>query len=275
MEREALGFNLYRAASADGPRTCLSATPIPGSGTSAGRDYEWLDTGAPAGQDYWYWLEDVSWSFTSRMHGPVAVLRPAAPVGQDQQIASFATGTTGGLCRITYGALQAAGLDPDRLDPAALKVYLSGAEVAAFVTAADAPLADGDCILFYVPESTNGWECALAIGPDARRMGLVDARPSRAAGDVGTAVADAAQALCFDATTNCVRYLLADFAAAPVWVLDVTDTGSPRMLYGYAYLTAADGHTAVYLSVPPAGTPVRCYAVQDAFIMDLSTFRRR
>ena len=271
MERENLGFNLYRAASADGARTLLTATLIPGSGTSAGRDYERLDTGVAAGQDYWYWLDDVSWSFVSRLHGPVAVLCPAL----DGQIASFATGTTGGLCRITYGALQAAGLGPERLDPAALKVYVSGEEVAAFVTAVDAPLADGDFVLFYAPESANGLECALGIGPDARRMELVNARPSRAAGDVGTAVADGAQAVYFEASTNCVRYLLVDFATAPVWVLDVTEPGSPRVLYGYAYLTTADGHTGVYLSAPATGNPLRCYAVQDAFIMDIGTVRRQ
>jgi len=74
-----LGFNVYRAEAADGPRAKLNADLIASQapGGSAGASYEFVDASAQAGATYFYWLEALDVYGTSELHGPVsAALSP-------------------------------------------------------------------------------------------------------------------------------------------------------------------------------------------------------
>ena len=66
------GFNLYRSTDPDGPRTLLGYTPSQAPGSTAGLAYSYEDLAVQAGQTYWYWLEDVSLSGATTLHGPVS-----------------------------------------------------------------------------------------------------------------------------------------------------------------------------------------------------------
>lgn len=65
------GFNLYRAEDEAGPRTLLAYLPSPLPGSTQGASYSYEDPDLSAGQTYWYWLEDVSLSGATTLHGPV------------------------------------------------------------------------------------------------------------------------------------------------------------------------------------------------------------
>jgi len=67
------GFNLYRATAEDGERTRLNAELIPSlvaPGSLYGAEYEFVDSTAEAGVQYYYWLEDVDIHMKSTYHGP-------------------------------------------------------------------------------------------------------------------------------------------------------------------------------------------------------------
>ena len=73
------GFHLYRGASADGPWRRLTASLIPGMGSSPlGKSYSWRDSGLVNGQRYYYRLEDVDTRSKSTFHGPVSAVPVAA-----------------------------------------------------------------------------------------------------------------------------------------------------------------------------------------------------
>ena len=85
-ELDNLGFHLYRGPSADGPWTRLTASLVPGLGSSPlGQAYVWRDGGLVNGQRYYYRLEDVDTSTKSTFHGPVSAVPegalPAPPPG--------------------------------------------------------------------------------------------------------------------------------------------------------------------------------------------------
>jgi hypothetical protein len=76
-ERDNYGFNLYRATSEDGERTLLNAELIPSlvaPGSPYGAEYEFVDSTAEAGVQYFYWLEDVDIYMKSTFHGPVTAI---------------------------------------------------------------------------------------------------------------------------------------------------------------------------------------------------------
>ena len=78
-----LGFHLYRAGSSDGPWTRLTASLIPGLGSSpVGQTYSFRDTGLLNGTRYFYRLEDVNASSVVTSHGPVSAV-PQAGVASD------------------------------------------------------------------------------------------------------------------------------------------------------------------------------------------------
>jgi hypothetical protein len=85
-ELDNLGFNIYRAKSADGPRTQLNASlilsQVPGS--PLGAAYQFVDRKVRAGVTYYYWLEAVDVAGTSELYGPVSAAvqgtRRAMPV---------------------------------------------------------------------------------------------------------------------------------------------------------------------------------------------------
>jgi hypothetical protein len=72
-EVDNLGFNLYRARSADGPRVQLNAGLIPAQmpGSSMGATYRFLDESIVTGLMYYYWLEDMDIHGVATIHGPV------------------------------------------------------------------------------------------------------------------------------------------------------------------------------------------------------------
>ena len=77
------GFHLYRGVSETGPWARLTASLIPGLGSSAvGQAYSFRDVGLTNGTRYFYRLEDVDASSKATPHGPVsAVPVTGAPGG--------------------------------------------------------------------------------------------------------------------------------------------------------------------------------------------------
>jgi hypothetical protein len=76
-EVDNVGFNLYRAESADGPRVQLNQglmIPSQAPGSGSGADYRFADGDVKIGKTYYYWLEDVDIYGVSTQHGPVKVV---------------------------------------------------------------------------------------------------------------------------------------------------------------------------------------------------------
>ncbi len=89
------GFNLYRAEDEAGLRTLLAFLPSPLPGGTQGASYSYEDPNLSAGQTYWYWLEDVSLSGATTLHGPVmATVQAPTAVTVGVLLASPATGAT-------------------------------------------------------------------------------------------------------------------------------------------------------------------------------------
>jgi hypothetical protein len=87
------GFNLYRAEDEAGPRTLLAFVPSPLPGGPRGASYSYEDPNLSVGQTYWYWLEDVSLSGATTLHGPVnATVQAPTAVTVGALLASPATG---------------------------------------------------------------------------------------------------------------------------------------------------------------------------------------
>jgi hypothetical protein len=60
-EVENFGYDVYRGESEEGPFTRLTATPIPGAGTSdETHRYEYVDRDIDPRKDYWYYVESIS-----------------------------------------------------------------------------------------------------------------------------------------------------------------------------------------------------------------------
>ena len=72
-EIDNMGFNLYRAASPDGPRTQINPKLIPSRvpvGSPYGAVYRYLDRSLREVGTYYYWLEAVSTSGFTNVFGP-------------------------------------------------------------------------------------------------------------------------------------------------------------------------------------------------------------
>jgi hypothetical protein len=68
-----LGFHLYRAASEEGPYERITASPIPGLGSSLeGAKYAYRDSGLINGVTYYYKLENIETTGATELHGPVS-----------------------------------------------------------------------------------------------------------------------------------------------------------------------------------------------------------
>ena len=88
-ELDNLGFHVYRSQSESGPWTRLTASLIPGLGSSAvGQAYSFRDVGLSNGTRYFYRLDDVDAASKTTSHGPVAAVPSAG--------ASAGDGTSGG-----------------------------------------------------------------------------------------------------------------------------------------------------------------------------------
>jgi hypothetical protein len=70
------GFNLYRTTSEQAPAASdlLAYVPSQAPGSTQGFAYSYQDQALTAGESYWYWLEDVSLSGVTTLHGPVSVV---------------------------------------------------------------------------------------------------------------------------------------------------------------------------------------------------------
>ncbi len=72
-ELDNLGFHLYRSLSEEGPYERITASLIPGLGSSpAGARYRYVDTGLANGVPYFYQLEDIETTGQTERHGPVS-----------------------------------------------------------------------------------------------------------------------------------------------------------------------------------------------------------
>jgi hypothetical protein len=72
-ETKNLGFHLYRASGERGKYERITASPIPGLGSSPeGARYQYRDTGLRNGVTYFYELEDIDTRGRTKLHGPVA-----------------------------------------------------------------------------------------------------------------------------------------------------------------------------------------------------------
>lgn len=97
-ELENLGFHLYRSTTADGPYERITATAIPGLGSSPnGAKYSYVDAGLVNGVTYYYKLEDIETSGRTKHHGPVSATPQAGASASGGPADDDATS------RITYG----------------------------------------------------------------------------------------------------------------------------------------------------------------------------
>jgi hypothetical protein len=74
------GFNLYRTgAFAEQPEQddLLAYLPSQGPGSTQGFAYRYEDLTVQPGESWWYWLEDVSLSGVTTLHGPVSATASA------------------------------------------------------------------------------------------------------------------------------------------------------------------------------------------------------
>ena len=67
------GFNLYRNTTPDPVGDLLAYVPSQAPGSTQGYVYSYDDADVQPGHTYWYWLEDVSLSGATTLHGPVSV----------------------------------------------------------------------------------------------------------------------------------------------------------------------------------------------------------
>ncbi len=80
-ELQNLGFHLYRSVSPSGPYEQITASLVPGLGSSpTGASYRYRDAGLQNGQTYYYQLEDVETTGKTKRHGPLSAT-PAAGAG--------------------------------------------------------------------------------------------------------------------------------------------------------------------------------------------------
>jgi hypothetical protein len=108
-----LGFHLYRRSGHEGHLERITATPIPGLGSSpAGARYRYVDRGLENGRHYHYFLEDIETTGKTDRHGPV-MATPAAGVS--------ATEST----RIAFGKPEAYAVGRRWIRPDLLRIELT------------------------------------------------------------------------------------------------------------------------------------------------------
>ncbi len=103
-EMDNLGFHLYRSTSASGPWERITASLIPGLGSSPeGARYRYRDTGLTNGVTYLYELEDIETTGRTKRHGPVSATPTAGgAAGEDAEPADIEASSV-----ITYGEPEA------------------------------------------------------------------------------------------------------------------------------------------------------------------------
>jgi len=80
-ESDNLGFNVYRATTPDDPRELLNDELLPGSGNSLEpHTYTFIDGSVEPGAQLVYWLEQIDFSGSTTLYGPVDIVVPASPL---------------------------------------------------------------------------------------------------------------------------------------------------------------------------------------------------
>jgi hypothetical protein len=89
LERETLGFRIYRSATGrreGAERVTPQLIPSQGLG-GAGASYRWVDAQALAGVRYSYWLEEIELGGATREQGPALTALPATDAGREVRLA--------------------------------------------------------------------------------------------------------------------------------------------------------------------------------------------
>jgi len=90
-----LGFHLHRSSSASGPWARITASLIPGLGSSpVGQAYAFVDSGLANGTPYFYRLEDVDASGVATFHGPVSATPRAGAASPAEDTNAGSTSNT-------------------------------------------------------------------------------------------------------------------------------------------------------------------------------------
>ena len=112
-ELDNAGFNLYRNTTPNTVGDLLAYVPSQAPGSPQGFTYSYGDADVQPGQTYWYWLEDVSLSGVTTLHGPVsaAVNAPTAVTLAQLDASSRLASPVGWLLALLVGllAVSAAG----------------------------------------------------------------------------------------------------------------------------------------------------------------------
>jgi hypothetical protein len=109
-ELDNLGFNLYRALEAEGPYERITASLIPGLGSSpVGAAYSYRDVGLDNGTTYFYRLEDIDLTSAPTLHGPVWTTPSATAETSDDEESDPDPDAIG--ARIRYGNPEASSLE--------------------------------------------------------------------------------------------------------------------------------------------------------------------
>jgi uncharacterized repeat protein (TIGR01451 family) len=266
MERDNAGFNVYRATAVGGPRTKVNTELIAGAGDGSGRSYTFADPAPVATGPSYYWIEDVEYDGTVRLHDPVLVM-VGVETSSVEAIGSAILGGSG-LYAITTDTFRRSGIEPLTVDSTRLRVYVDGSEVALYATTTLATLNDWDYALFYVEEGktvTFGYEEG-----DPLRMPFRFVFPEHGEGKVAMErVPDEAAAVHVDLGQDVVRYLVSGFHETMIWLFDVTDAALPTLLVG-ADLIEVDAETGLYFSDTEAKDG-RVYAAGASSVVEIDS----
>lgn len=105
------GFNIYRSEDEAVPGSQLNDTLIPSAapGSNQGASYQWSDFDVESGVTYYYWLEEVSFSGATELHGPVSatVQTPTAVALSDMRAGPAAGESVLSWLLVVAGALAA------------------------------------------------------------------------------------------------------------------------------------------------------------------------
>jgi len=79
-EVDNFGYDVYRADQEDGPFTRLTATPLPGAGTSDEvHKYQYVDTTIDPTREYYYYVESISLAGVREKFTPVIKAKAKRP----------------------------------------------------------------------------------------------------------------------------------------------------------------------------------------------------
>ena len=101
-----LGFHLYRSPTDEGPYERITATAIPGLGSSpVGAKYAYRDSGLTNGVTHYYKLEDIETTGATKPHGPVSAtpMASASSGGDDTDSGGSTSDEAASTSLITYG----------------------------------------------------------------------------------------------------------------------------------------------------------------------------